>query len=190
MSIKAILSGAEPPRPPKLLEQVRDAIRRKHYSLRTEDTYVHWIKRFIYFHGKRHARELGEAEVTAFLNDLARVRKVASATQHQALSAVLGMPLAWLDDLVRAKALHESDLASGHGDVEMPYSLARKYPKGAYEWGWKFVFPSRKLSVDPRSGVVRRHHVFDDVPGRAIKQATRRGWPANPRVGPILKDLF
>ena len=190
MSIKAILSGAEPPRPPKLLEQVRDAIRRKHYSLRTEDTYVHWIKRFIYFHGKRHARELGEAEVTAFLNDLARVRKVASATQNQALSAVLGMPLGWLDGLFGAKALHESDRASGHGDVEMPYALARKYPKAAYEWGWKFVFPSRKLSVDPRSGVVRRHHVFDDVPGRAIKQATRRGWPANPRVGPILKDLF
>lgn len=80
---------------------------------------------------------------------------------------------------MRAKALHESDLASGHGDVEMPYALARKYPKADYEWGWKFVFPSRKLSVDPRSGVVRRHHVFDDVPGRAIKQATRWGWLAD-----------
>ena len=127
MSIKAILSGAEPPRPPKLLERVRDGIRRKHYSLRTEDTYVHWIKRFIYFHGKRHPGDLGEAEVTAFLNDLARVRNVASATQNQALSAVLFLykevlrtPLAWLDGLDRSKALHESDLASGHGDVEMP----------------------------------------------------------------------
>ncbi len=113
MSIKAILSGAEPARPPKLLEQVRDAIRRKHYSLRTEDTYVQ-------FHSKRHPRDLGEAEVTAFLNDLVRVRNVASAMQNQALSAVLRMPLACLDGLVRAKALHESDLAIGHGDVEMP----------------------------------------------------------------------
>ena len=138
MSIQAILSGAQPPRPPKLLERVRDGIRRKHYSLRTEDTYVHWIKRFIYFHGKRHPGDLGEAEVTAFLNDLVRVRNVASATQNQALSAVLFLykevlrtPLAWLDGLDRSKALHESDLASGHGDVEMPYALARKYPKAA-----------------------------------------------------------
>ena len=69
--------GAELPARPKLLEQVRDAIRRKHYSLRTEEIYVHWIRRFIYFHGKRHPRDLGEAEVTAFLNYLARERNVA-----------------------------------------------------------------------------------------------------------------
>jgi hypothetical protein len=68
---------------------VRDAIRRKHDSLRTEDTYVHWTKRFIYFHGKRHPRELGEAEVTAFLNYLARERGVAAATHNQVLSAIL-----------------------------------------------------------------------------------------------------
>ncbi len=75
--------------------------------------------------------------------------------------------------LVRAKALHEADLAAGYGDVEMPDALARKYPRAAYEWGWKFVFPSRKLSTDPRTGVIRRHHVYDDVPGRAVKQAAR-----------------
>lgn len=74
---------------PKLLAQVRYSIRRKHYSLRTEDTYVHWIKRFIYFHGKRHPRDLGASEVTAFLNHLSRDRGVAAATQNQALSAVL-----------------------------------------------------------------------------------------------------
>ena len=55
----------------------------------------------------------------------------------------------------------------------MPDALERKYPKAAFEWGWKFVFPSRKLSTDPRTGVVRRHHVYDDVLGRAVKQATR-----------------
>lgn len=102
--------GAASPIRPKLLEQVRNAIRRKHYSLRTEDSYVHWIKRFIYFHGKRHPRDLGEPEVTAFLNYLARERNVASSTQNQALSAVLFLykevlvtPLAWLDGLDRAK---------------------------------------------------------------------------------------
>ena len=102
--------GAASPIRPRLLEQVRNAIRRKHYSLRTEDSYVHWIKRFIYFHGKRHPRDLGEPEVTAFLNYLARERNVASSTQNQALSAVLFLykevlvtPLAWLDGLDRAK---------------------------------------------------------------------------------------
>jgi site-specific recombinase XerD len=74
--------------PPRLLDAVRDVIRLKHYSLRTEETYVHWIKRFIYFHGKRHQRELGAADVTAFLNDLVRRRDVAAATQNQALSAL------------------------------------------------------------------------------------------------------
>src|SRR5258708_3731634 len=75
--------------------------------------------------------------------------------------------------LVRVKILHEKDLANGRGDVELPHALMRKYPRAAYEWGWKFVFPSHKLSVDPGSGVIRRHHVYDDVPGRAVKQAAR-----------------
>jgi integron integrase len=95
---------------PRLLDQVRNAIRRLHYSRRTEETYIHWIKRFIYFHGKRHPDLLGEPEVTAFLNHLAAERNVAAATQNQALSALLfmyrealGRELAWLDGLVRAK---------------------------------------------------------------------------------------
>jgi site-specific recombinase XerD len=95
---------------PRLLDEVRNAIRRKHYSLRSEDTYAHWIKRFIYFSGKRHPAQLGEPEVTAFLNHLAVERDVAAATQNQALSAllflykeVLVQPLPWLDGLERAK---------------------------------------------------------------------------------------
>jgi hypothetical protein len=103
--------GSSSPKSPRLLEQVRDAINRRHYSPRTEETYVHWIKRFIYFSGRRHPRELGAAEVTAFLNWLARERDVAAATQNQALSAllflykeVLRTPLPWLDALERAKA--------------------------------------------------------------------------------------
>jgi site-specific recombinase XerD len=89
--------------------QVRAAIRSRHYSYRTEEAYVHWIKRFIHFHGLRHPRELGEPDVTAFLNHLGG-RDVAAATQNQALSAVLFLykevlrrPLDWLDGLVRAK---------------------------------------------------------------------------------------
>lgn len=63
---------------------MRDAIRRRHYSLRTEQSYVHWIRRFIYFSGRRHPRELGAVEVTGFLNHLARERNVAASTQNQA----------------------------------------------------------------------------------------------------------
>jgi integron integrase len=255
-----------PPKAPRLLEQVRDAIRRLHYSPRTEEAYVHWIKRFIYFSGRRHPASLGAAEVTAFLNYLARERDVAAATQNQALSAllflyreVLGAALPWLDELDRVRRparvptvlapgevrrllaamsgtkwlmasllygaglrlreclklrvkdvdfayaqlvvrdgkgakdrvtmlpqelveplqahlrrvreLHERDLARGFGDVELPHALARKYPRAPYEWAWKFVFPSRKLSVDPATGVVRRHHVFENFLVRGVKEA-------------------
>jgi integron integrase len=256
------------PKAPRLLEQVRDAIRRRHYSERTEETYVHWIKRFIFFSGKRHPAELGGEEVTAFLNYLARERTVAAATQNQALSAllflykeVLGQPLPWLDGLERAKRparvpsvltreevrsllahmrgskwlmasllygaglrlreclklrvkdvdfgyrqivvrngkgakdrvtmlpasvvaplrahlervrkLHERDVARGYGDVELPDALVRKYPRAQYEWGWKFVFPSYKLAVDPRTGVIRRHHVYENFVIRGVKEAAR-----------------
>jgi len=77
------------PQAPRLLDQLRDAIRRRHYSRRTEETYVQWIRRFFFFSGRRHPRALGAAEVTAFLNHLASERDVAAATQNQALSALL-----------------------------------------------------------------------------------------------------
>ena len=232
---------------PRLLDEVRLAIARRHYSPRTEETYIHWIKRLIYFHGKRHPREMGQAEVTAFLNHLAAELDVAAATQNQALAAilflykeVLNQPLPWLEGLERAnrpvrlptvlsvgevkrlldrmrgvkwlmasllygaglrlreclklhvkdvdfdyrqilvrdgkgakdrvtmlpesvieplrehlkrgRALHDADLVNGYGDVELPDALARKYPGAPYEWGWKFVFPSHKLSTDPETG--------------------------------------
>ena len=99
-----------PKQPRKLLDQVRDRLRAKHYSLRTEHTYVQWIRRFILFHGKRHPREMGAAEVEAFLSHLATERRVAASTQNQALSAllflnkeVLGIQLPWLDHLIHAK---------------------------------------------------------------------------------------
>jgi integron integrase len=73
--------------------------------------------------------------------------------------------------LHRVKELHESELASGGGDVELPSALAVKYPKAAWEWGWQYVFPAREKSVDPRTGAVRRHHVMEQVLQRAIKHA-------------------
>ena len=261
-------ANSHAPKKPRLLELVRDAIRRRHYSGRTEETYVYWIKRFIYFSGKRHPAQMGAEEVTAFLNHLARERNVAANTQNQALSALLflykealGTPLPWLDALERAikparvptvlsrgeverllaamrgpkwlmagllygaglrlreclmlrvkdvdfeyrqilvrdgkgakdrvtvlpqcvidplkahlarvKALHERDLARGHGSVALPDALARKYPRAPREWGWKFVFPSYRLSEDPATGVVRRHHVYENFLARGVKEAAR-----------------
>ena len=270
---------------PRLLDQVRDAIRRRHYSYRTEQTYIHWIKRYIYFHGKKHPAEMGAVEVTAFLTHLARERSVASATQNQALSAllflygqVLGKPLPWMDQIERAKTpvkvpvvltreevkallaqlegtkwimasllygaglrlreclklrvkdvdfgykqltvhdgkgskdrvtmlpdasieplrqhlvkvkrLHERDLEEGYGEVELPSALERKYPRAPREWGWQYVFPSIKRSVDPRSGVIRRHHVFDSVLPRALGAAGRAAGIAKPVGSHTLRHSF
>jgi len=253
---------------PRLFDVVRETIRRRHYSYRTEETYLHWIKRFILFSGRRHPRELGAPDVTAFLNDLVARRHVAAATQNQALAAllflykeVLAQPLPWLDALEhakqpvrrptvltaaetqqllsrlrgtrwlmasllygaglrlreclklrvkdidfgygqilvrdgkggkdrvtvlpaaivvplqahlgRVKALHDRDLAEGCGDVELPDAIARKFPRAPYEWGWKFAFPSHKRSVDPRTGAIRRHHVYENYLIRAVKEAAR-----------------
>ena len=77
------------PQAPKLLEQIRAAIRVRHYSLRTEETYLRWVKRFILFHGKRHPRDMGAQEVQQFLSHLAVAGHVAASTQSQALSALV-----------------------------------------------------------------------------------------------------
>lgn len=253
--------------PPKLLEQVVARIRVKHYSRRTEQAYVDWIKRYILHHGKRHPKNLGAAEVELFLSHLAVARNVSSSTQNQAKSAilflykeVLGIDLPWLDNVTQAKApkrlpvvltkdevnavltrldgtmwlivsllygsglrvmeslrlrikdidlskreilvregkgfkdrvtmlpvslveplkqhllkvraLHAEDLAAGHGNVFMPMALDKKYPNGGKDWAWQYVFPSVKLSVDPRSNVVRRHHADEKTVQRAVKKAS------------------
>ena len=253
---------------PRLFESLKAAVETRHYSRRTQEAYLHWIKRFIVFTGKRHPRELGAPEITAFLSHLAVEGRVAAATQNQALAAllflykvVLGEPLPWLDEIVRAKrpvrkptvltadeahrllanlrgpkwlmasllygaglrlreclnlrvkdvdfgyrqilvrdgkggkdrvtvlpasvidplqthlirvkALHERDLAQGYGDVELPDALMRKYPRAAYEWAWKFVFPSYKRSVDRCTGVIRRHHVYENYLIRGVKEGAR-----------------
>ena len=95
---------------PRLIDQVREEIRVRHYSLRTEKTYIQWIRRYILFHDKRHPCEMGEKEISAFLSHLAVTRHVSASTQNQALSAilflyqkVLDQKLDWLEDVVRAK---------------------------------------------------------------------------------------
>jgi len=259
---------------PRLLDQVRDALRVRHYSLRTEASYLQWVKRFILFHNKRHPLEMGEREITAFLTHLAVNKHVAPSTQNQALAAILFLykevleqELDWMDDIVRArrtsripevlspeqvrrlfgqlegghrliasllygtgmrlmealrlrvrdvdfhyrqitvrngkggkdrvtvlpdslimllkehlervKELHDRDLAEGFGHVYLPYALARKYPSADREWGWQYVFPAPTRSRDPRSGAIRRHHVFEQNLQRAIKQAvTNLGLPS------------
>ncbi|MEX2384261.1 MAG: integron integrase, partial [Thermoanaerobaculia bacterium] len=102
--------GAGPSGQPRLLDRVRYAIRARHYSLRTEEAYVAWVRRFILFHGKRHPMEMGESEINAFVTHLAVEGPVSASTQTQALSAllflyrhVLQKPLPALDTVIRAK---------------------------------------------------------------------------------------
>jgi integron integrase len=258
--------------PPRLLDQLRDALRTRHYSLRTEHAYVGWVRRFILFHGKRHPNEMGADEVVAFLSWLATTRGVAAPTQNQALSAllflyrvVLRRELEGLGDRVRAqrpkhlpvvlsrdevrvvlrelrvasptyglmgtllygsglrlmeclrlrvrdldfsrhqitlrsgkgggdrpailpraaepllrvhlervRALHHRDLEQGGGRVLLPYALGRKYPQAAAEWEFQWVFPSTRLTRDPRAPEMRRHHLHPSGLQRAVSEAGRR----------------
>ena len=78
------------------------------------------------------------------------------------------------EDLNRVRAAHEQAMREGYGGVELPFALARKYPRATYEWGWQYVFPAPRPSIDPRSGVRRRHHIDPTGFGRAVKQALRK----------------
>jgi len=108
----------------KLLDQVRDSIRKRHYSIRTEEAYINWIKQFIIFHGKRHPTELGEKEIAAFISHLATGRKVAASTQNQALNAIvylykhiLRIEIGDLGQMERAKKPVKSPAGSDHATM-------------------------------------------------------------------------
>src|SRR2546423_1119276 len=116
--------GEEPAKPPRLLDRVREAIRVRHYSLRTEDSYAQWVRRFVLFHRKRHPQTMGAAEVAAFLTHLAAERRVAPSTQNQAKAAllflckeVLGVDLPWLDEVVGAKERHRLPVVLTQSEV-------------------------------------------------------------------------
>jgi hypothetical protein len=181
------------------MDQVRERARYLHYSLRTEMAYLYWIRWFIRWHGLRHPREMGAAEVEAFLSMLATDRHVSSSTHNQALSAVLflyrevlGQDLPWMYNLKRpaytrripvvltqgevqallaaARMQWQQDRTAQRSGVEVPHALEKKYPKVGQSWGWFWMFPSPALAVDPRSGVARRHHLYEERLQRAIKK--------------------
>jgi len=130
---------------PRLLEQVRAAIRARHYSYRTEQAYVHWIRRFIRFHGRRHPAEMGKREAETFLTDLAVRRNVSASTQNQALSAILFLSrsvleqeLDWIENVVRAKrrvrepvVLSNDEVRSIFAHLREPYHLMALLMYGA-----------------------------------------------------------
>ena len=285
----SVLSGSSSEGKPKaapLLEQMRTVLRFRHYSIRTEQSYLDWVKRFIVFHGKRHPRDMGAEEARVFLTHLAVEGKVAASTQNQALHALLflyqkvlqleppslhdverphrprklpvvltrqearallgaivqptyalmggllyGSGLRLMEcvrlrvkdvdfsyrqltvrdgkgmkdratllpdrsqeplrlHLAKVKALHDEDLAQGNGSVYLPFALERKYPHASQEWGWQYVFPAGKLSVDPRSGARRRHHVGEKNLQDAVKAACRAANLTKPASCHSLRHSF
>jgi integrase len=116
--------GGKMPRMPKLLDQVREVLRMKHYSMRTEQAYLDWIKRYIFFHHKRHPAEMGEAEIRSFISDLASKKSVSASTQTVALSAllflyreVLKKELPYVEGIERAKKSERLPVVFTPGEV-------------------------------------------------------------------------
>lgn len=110
--------------PPRLLQQVKNAIQVRHYSIRTEQAYVRWIKNFIYFHDKKHPKDMGDNEITAYLSYLASIRNISAATQNQALNAlvflyrkVLDIEVGVFKELVRAKASKRIPVVLSHDEA-------------------------------------------------------------------------
>ncbi len=134
--MSATIVSGPPGNKPKLLQQVRDVIRRKQYSIRTEQVYVDWIKRFILYHNKRHPNEMAQEEVAEFLTHLARDRNVAPATQNQALSAllflykeVLKQQIGWLENVERARKPSKLPVVLSHAEMKRVFAHLHGVPK-------------------------------------------------------------
>lgn len=255
---------------PDVFEALVTEIRLRNYSIRTEQSYVAWITRYILFHKKQHPKQLNESAIAAYLTHLAVNRMVSTSTQRQALNAIVflykqiyqrsideigsfslakkparlpvvlsrteiqnllknmdsdvyfvmasllygcGMRLMECvrlrvfdvdfdyqqimirntkgnkdrvaplpetllsrlkEQVALVKKLHTQDLSEGLGEVYLPYALSRKYPNAATEIGWQYLFPASKVSVDPRSNKVRRHHVHENGLQKRVKQAASK----------------
>jgi integron integrase len=249
-------------------DDIRADMRARGYAYPTERTYLHWIKRYILFNQRRHPKDMGKADIEAFLNYLAVEATVSPSTQRTALNALMylytkfygrdpeslsftfakttrrlptvltheeakevlghmsGTPLLMTELLygsglrlqecitLRVKdidfalntitvrqgksdkdratllpaatrerlqaqiekilALHRQDLADGNGEVYMPHALERKYPLASRSTGWQYLFPSTRISPDPRSGIIRRHHIHHTALRRHIKVAVAK----------------
>jgi len=166
----SVLPGEVERRFSSVVEALKTEIRTRHYSYRTETSYLEWVRRFIAFHGYDVPRGSDAAEkMRAYLEYLAVEREVSASTQNQALNGlvffykyVLQEPIGEMDEFARAKRPRR-----------LPEGL-RKYPRAGKEWMWQYVFPAKSLSVDPRSGKVRRHHIHESLVQRAVKEATVR----------------
>ena len=90
----------------------------------------------------------------------------------------------------KVRILHRNDVAEGYGEVWLPHALSRKYPRAGHEWGWQFIFPSKSRSVDPETGVIRRHHIFPDALHRAVKGAARAAGIHKPVSSHTLRHSF
>jgi integron integrase len=269
----------------KILEQVRERVRYLHYSMRTEEAYLYWIRFFIRWSGTRHPNDMGADEVREFLTFLAVKRNVSAATHRVALSALLFLyqkvmcvDLPWLDGLDRpsvprrlptvltreevarilallsgdhavlarllygtgmritegiqlrvkdvdfdhraiviregkgfkdrvvmlpetliesmkqqianARAIWSQDVASDKAGVFMPHALNKKYPRAGSGWAWFWVFPQASHSTDPRSGEVRRHHMYDQTFQRDFKRAVAQAGIAKLATPHTLRHCF
>lgn len=251
------------------LAKMTECLRLKHYSYKTEQTYIEWVKRFKAYVGGNCPRDIVPGDVKDYMAHLAMDKKVSASTQNQAFNSILfffrhvlerdigdmadnvrarrgrrlptvfsvqevfsiisqlegtaalmaklmygcglrlneclrlrvnnvdldrmtlhihaakgdkdrllPLPVMLKDDLRhqigRLRDLHEKDIAMGHGEVYMPDALARKYPNASRAQGWQWLFPAKKLSVDPRSGKVMRHHLLDSAFQKIIKRAIEK----------------
>ena len=138
---------------------------------RTEQTYRGWGRRFAAWLAPRAMESATDDDVRAFLSHLVLDGDVAAATQRQALNALVFFLRTHLDAI---RSLFDEDRACGMAGVWLPPPIEHKRPSSGIEWAWQWVFPSRQTAVDPRSGLVRRHHVQDAAFQAAVRAGAQR----------------